>query len=1398
MGSLHFDITGDNSNLMNTLSETQRGIKDTARSVEQSGVGIEDMFSKISKAAAGLGIAFSAQQFASQVMRIRGEFQQLEVAFTTMLGSAEKANDLMAQLTRTAAITPFGLQDVAGGAKSLLAYGVASEKVNETLIRLGDIAAGLSIPLNDLVYLYGTTMTQGRMFTQDLRQFQGRGIPLADELAKQFGVTKDKVGELVTAGKVGFTELERAIISMTSKGSKFGGLMEAQSKTITGQISNIEDAIDGMFNTIGQSSEGIINLALGGVFSLVENWQKVGEAISVMVGAYGAYRTALAVGIALQKVENAIVAETAVQKGLAAMAGHALTAEQARGAAVAVLYANAQRLVATSLMAVAKATVLNPYVLAAAAITGVAYGVYKLATAESKAVEEQERFNNELEKHNKESEEYKNNIDDLVDSLGKLELSESTRIRNFAKLKSEYGDILENIKNENDFLREKESIIKKINEQQSREHQEVLKTQLAREQDLALLYEKAIKFGDISVFTKSDYEERLEGVNNNIKTLKKDIAEVEIDKFLSGLENLDSKELTSVFDEVTLILQSLEGANDNAIGLVGGISNDVFEFTKSQLKDLKNAISGEISARGGEKKTASQWLAQYKAEYDAAQKALTEYKLKRDKISEAEYERGLKTLNDNLAAAKKKYEDAGGSLKSHENAIKAEEERKKELLSIQRRNTQDEIDTIRDNSEKKRAQIELDYQKDLDAYEEAKKKYGEVDEVKQMKETIDLKHERALTEWKKESLKEELQAEYDYLQEYGTIQQQKYAIAKQYDDMIAEERNKHKKQALEKEKQSKLASMDANNIAMGIDWGLTFKGIGNVLGDIAKETLSKVEEYMKTNEFKELDAENKKTYTDLRDKLRQETGEGATSPFNFKQWDEISKDVENYKKAVGKLKDAQTAHNEAVNRLKKAEEAFVNATDDTSKAIAKTAVDIAKEDVEVTGSNQAEAEDNVNTSKNNLVKSTNEAAQGIENFASYLNEMNSGSLYGFANGITKLITSLTKGSDGVGKSLEQLGGKVGGIIGAILQIIEVLGDAPEQFIDELLTSVAVAVERVLVELPQIIGSIIEGVGNIVSSIFTGIGSWFGFGSGDKKHEKRIKNYQKEIDKLNKRYEKLEEEVEKSYSTVAKSKIEEQNKMLEQQRLLIQNQIKEEEAKKNTDKDKIKEWKEEIEEINKTIAENQEAAKDAIFGSDLQSAIEDFASAYIEAWSAGEDKAKSAKDVVRNMIKGMITESIKAAASDPMKAIREKLLKFWSDEYIDAWEESQLNQAAEQLQKDLDERFGWADRFMDDTEYTQEASSKGFETMNQDTAEELNGRFTALQISNEEIKNQMIQSVVLYTQMLSLTSQSNGLLSDILAQHAISNGYLSDIAKYSKMMTSYGQKIDKIIENTQNL
>lgn len=292
-GKIGLSLELDDTRLKQQIANSQRAFEQLADNVEADGARMDDAISSIGGAVASLGAAWSMQSFATKVAEVRGEFQKLQVAMETMLQSKTKAEALMAQMVQTSATTPFGLQEVAGGAKQLLAYGLEAEKVNETLIRLGDIAAGLSIPLGDLVYLYGTTMTQGRLYTQDFNQFVGRGIPLVSELAKQFGVAENKVKGLVEEGKVGFPEIQKVIENLTNAGGTFGGLMEKQSQTISGQISNIEDSFDMMFNEIGQNNEGIINDALAATSTLVENYQTVAEALGTLVATYGVYKATL-------------------------------------------------------------------------------------------------------------------------------------------------------------------------------------------------------------------------------------------------------------------------------------------------------------------------------------------------------------------------------------------------------------------------------------------------------------------------------------------------------------------------------------------------------------------------------------------------------------------------------------------------------------------------------------------------------------------------------------------------------------------------------------------------------------------------------------------------------------------------------------------------------------------------------------------------------------------------------------------------------------------------------------------------------------------------------------------------------------------------------------------------
>lgn len=303
-GRLYFDVLLNDESLQQGLQrsrESFRSLGETANAELQS---MDGFMAKAAQTAAGLFAADKLKDFASAIATVRGEYQQLEIAFETMLGSKSQADALMAQLIDTAATTPFEMKDIAESSKMLLAYGMAADEVNGTLIRLGDIAAGLSIPIKDLAFLYGTTMVQGRLYTQDLNQFLGRGIPLADELAKQFGKNKSEVKKLVEEGKIGFPEVQKAIEALTNEGSKFGGLMEAQSKTISGQISNIEDAWEQMMNEIGRSQEENISGALDITGKLIENWRTVGKVVLTAAAAIGSYKAAVVTLAAIHKVSE--------------------------------------------------------------------------------------------------------------------------------------------------------------------------------------------------------------------------------------------------------------------------------------------------------------------------------------------------------------------------------------------------------------------------------------------------------------------------------------------------------------------------------------------------------------------------------------------------------------------------------------------------------------------------------------------------------------------------------------------------------------------------------------------------------------------------------------------------------------------------------------------------------------------------------------------------------------------------------------------------------------------------------------------------------------------------------------------------------------------------------------
>lgn len=303
----------------NMLTDSMSQMIERMKSAPTAGEGMSSLFQRVTGDAHMLSAALLGglgfEQLTSSIFNTRSQFQQLEISFNTMLGSADKSKQLMDELIQTAAHTPFDMSSITSGAKQLLAYGTEAKDVNKTLVQLGDIASGLNIPLGELVYLYGTTVSQGRMFTMDLRQFMGRGVPLAEELGKILHQNTTEVQESVSKGKVTSDIFKEAIANMTQAGGRFGGLMEQQSKTLEGQWSNIGDSIQQMFNEIGKKTEGVFSSGLSIISAMVENWQEVIKVIGVATVAVGSYRASLMAAASIRKAEEAQKADD-MMKGI--------------------------------------------------------------------------------------------------------------------------------------------------------------------------------------------------------------------------------------------------------------------------------------------------------------------------------------------------------------------------------------------------------------------------------------------------------------------------------------------------------------------------------------------------------------------------------------------------------------------------------------------------------------------------------------------------------------------------------------------------------------------------------------------------------------------------------------------------------------------------------------------------------------------------------------------------------------------------------------------------------------------------------------------------------------------------------------------------------------------------
>lgn len=958
-------------------------------------------------------------------------------------------------------------------------------------------------------------------------------------------------------------------------------------------------------------------------------------------------------------------------------------------------------------------------------------------------------------------------------------------------------------------------------------------------------------------------------------------------------------EYESMLSEMRQWKADAEANGDTAIPFYFQFDYERSKQAEQQAKSFRETIE---AASTGSTNFATSFSAA-KTAYEEAQKTYNQIMANKSGYTEKEFTDAKEALD----AAKKAYANLGGetskSNKNVDNKQKQAEKQRKNaekqlgeaLLALQQRNIDDEISLMQEGTEKKLREIQTDYDKriaEIKKEEDNLKELNKKAKVSTLADGLTQEQRNALNsattlaekdrakkveEINKELHQSELKAMLDYLKEYGTIQEQMLALDKEYAEErkkiltsseLTDEQKRWQLASLEKQNQREGASINAQNLAMGIDWSKTFNGVGNVLRDIARETLDEINQYMKSDDFKRLSPESKKSYTELRDTLNGQVG-NATSPFNFGQWDVIAKQTTIYQESVKKLKEATTAHTQAVEELKQAEADLANATDDKSREIAELAVGAAKQKVSATGQAQTTAQANAQAAEDDLVDSTNGAVQGMNNFQSALNNISSGSLKGFADGVTMLITSLSSGSNGIGKTLGELGGKIGGLVGAILSILDALGDDPSGFIDTVLSKLIDAIgglmeqiasaelaEVLVKDIAKLLGTLIKGllIDTTTNALkymtfgkldFTNITQW---GSNAKEVQETIDRLTDRneilttaIDKLTdelskssgmkavenaKEAEALQREKEQNLKEIAQAQAsysgahhsfnanwggftQAQIRKFSQQigrswsgdiwdlsademALLLSNPDMVEEIK-NTGKgdyggrvlERLQDYADEAGELQDII--------DTLNESLTQTTFDSLKSEFI---SSLMDMDTSAEDFADNFTEMLMQSVLNAKISDLLETDLNSFYDEWAERAKDGLSETDINYLqgkwAELTERGLQIRDEAAKVTGYTGETSQDATSGGWESMGQDTADELNGRFTALQIAGESIATNMVNVLAQMEALTSLEVSTNGAVGEIRNMMVMTNSYLEDVVKYAKLTyNDFGTKLDNI-------
>ena len=1362
---------------------------DNAKEVVDNNNGIAISWKKALAVIGGAGVL---KALGSEMIRVRGEFQSMQTAIETMVGK-DMAGQLIPQIKELAKISPLTMSDMVGAEKMMLGFNIQAEDTIKYLKALSDISMGESSKFNSLTLAFSQMSAAGKLMGQDLNQMINAGFNPLQIISEKTGKSIATLKDEMSKGAVSAEMVQQAFIDATSAGGKFYNMSENASKTINGQLSMMQDALDSVFNELGTKSESVIMDGIQITTSLIQNYETVGKILAGLVVTYGTYRTAVML----------------------------VTAAESKHTLVEIGLTNARLLARKAQLALNAAMLTNPYVALTVIIGGLGAAMWALSDSTTSAERALDSYNKKIEKLNTDEEDRKRTLEGLVSTINSEVEAETTKLKALKDIEKLYPALFKKYVDEKGHIHDLTGFWKAYNE-------EVSKSRTQSKQAIVESLEQQIKSAEWAY----------------------NLARKENNRF-----------------EMKVQAQRIED-----------LKNELANARKDVLSEINAQL--EVENRQETKETTYQEdLANAKVEWEKAKKGYEA--LIKDQTATSKQ---VKEAKDKMDASEKTYKELGGvtgsALTRQENLAKKQKENQEkldeQLLSLHRQNQQDEINLMREGTEKKLKQIDLDYQKRIDTIRKQEEEWSkagngkltdkQAQKISEAYTNAESMRDKDISDVTGGQLKAEQQALNDYLKEYGTFQQQKLAIAQEYAEKIrkAQEENgvnSAQVKLLEKQRDVAIQNKETEAIKANIDWVTVFGEFGSMFSDMIKPALDEAKKYVRTDKFKNSDQASQKSLIDAISQM--EKSLGGTSGVNFKK---LGEDVKAYQTAEQNRIYAVETETDALEKLQKAQEDYAKAQKDgteSEKQAAANALETAQQNADIASANVKTQTDIANQAQQNVSDTATKLKASMENILGGLQQLSSGGLYDAYSGIIKTVNGF---KDVIGKTSESL--KEVPIVGWILSIIDVLKDGLSNLVGGLLDAVLNAVSGIIGDVLSgdlfvTIGeSLKNGIGNILNAIsFGGFNSLFGIGGNKKEVEEAInrltdrnETLQTAIEDLTDVMEaskgtksvsayadakKLQKETEENYKKIAQEQArysnshhswnyywggfnQEEISRLSQQigrnwngdiwslspeeMKVLRSNVDMWEKIQNTGKggygerltDKLNDYVEQAGKLEELTDKLYEGLTGITFDGMFDSFVNNLMDMKYEAKDAAEDIAEYfMRAMLSNKIGEMYSEKLeewwkKFGAAMEDNNLTEVEREALQDEYMKYVEE------AMKLRNELAAATGY-DKISQES-YSQSSSSRGFGTeMTHEDAGELSGRFTALHIAGEEIKNQNIiqsQSLNLLTvkadALLSINTETRNIADD--TRDLIAQSYLElvQISENTGAIVNPSQQIQRDI------